>query len=107
MGDVAKLREEAWKATCDEVVRLYKEGLSLRKIGEKVGASHETVRQIAKAAGLPMRGHGHTLAQKKEAVRLYVEHPKTPVRVIAEKFGVDARTVQSWARKSGAPKRRK
>lgn len=46
-------------ALVDEMVRLYRDGLSLERVGRKLGASASTVHNYLKARGHPLRDcHG-------------------------------------------------
>lgn len=55
----------------DELVALYREGLSLRDVAERLGVYHRTAAAHLVRRGEPLRRRPLTKGQVSEAVRLY------------------------------------
>lgn len=82
----------------DDLVQLYKAGLSVNKIGAAYGASAGTISRHLKAAGIEPTGN-RLIFDEAAALRAFQDGGS--VKAIAERFGVQRSTIVALLRKHG------
>jgi len=75
----------------DELVAAYVAGQPVRDLAERFRVSQETVNQIVRKRGIPLRSRGLSPEQVDQAEHLYADG--WSLARIGKHFGVDARTV--------------
>jgi len=88
----------------DELVAAYVAGDPVRDLTERFRVSHETVNQIVRKRGIPLRPRGLSPEQIDQAERLYAAG--SSLASIGKHFGVDARTVHRRLTDRGTRMRR-
>lgn len=86
-----------------ELVAAYVAGDPVRDLADRFQISHETVNQIVRKRGIPLRPRGLSAEQIDEAERLYTDG--WSLARIGGHFGVDARTVHRRLIERGVPMR--
>jgi len=86
-----------------ESVPAYVAGDSVGGLSQRFGVSRETVNQIVRRRGIPLRPRGLSPEQIDEAVLLY--EGGSSLGGVGKRFGVDARTVQRRLQERGVPMR--
>src|SRR5688572_20027507 len=96
------------RPTDKELIKLYEaDGLSLREIGRRAGLSHEKVRKILIAAGVPLRPRTQNKCEipREELVRLHFELGLGKME-IAERYGINRATLLGIMHRLGIEPRR-
>lgn len=103
-SSVPRVRASKTKARDREIVRLYRSGLSLGDVGERVELTYERVRQILVAAGVERRpssreGPSYSPAQLHKAARLWWE--RRPLEEVARVLGLSTHAAGVAMRREG------
>lgn len=101
-----------WRATPDnraELVRLFKAGLSVPRIGRQVGTSNDTVSRILREEGIQPRYGGQNHRFKGETVKeLAAEYLNgASLTQLAERYGGSHRVIANTLARAGVERRQK
>ncbi len=105
-GDAPKRPWGRWSALRDEVVRLYREGRTIRAIATELGMHHREVWRQLEAAGMPRRARGTSgvVLSRSALERLYIREQRS-VAEVARRFEVSTGAVVRNLRRYGLPRR--
>ena len=85
----------------EQAIMLIRQGMSLRKIAELLGTSHESVHRLAIREGIDLRTSVQRLEPEQKQEALVLLSTGVSVRKVAERFDVNHESLRRYAKEEG------
>jgi DNA invertase Pin-like site-specific DNA recombinase len=85
----------------EKAIMLIRQGMSLRKVAELVGVSHEMIRRLVKSEGIVLQRSEQKLTDEQLQIAFDLLKADMPIREVAQKFDIHHESLRRLAQRDG------